>query len=360
MAHGPNADVRRKQLIASVPRILITYLALSVLIVVAFSGVTWQTSAARFSEEIGIALLFSACIAPLCWIVLPRAGRVIPRTLPEPIAWGIMLLVMVMIAAVGSLVGIAILATVGYVPWNQVIGTWLGSSLRISIVVTLAVGTYFTMRETMRARVARATSEARLASLEARVQPHFLFNTLNSIAALIPQDPKGAERMTEQLASLLRSSLDQLSPLVPLSEELRTVRDYLEIERVRFGDRLRYEISVDRTLDSVGVPRLAVQTLVENSVKHAISPRREGGSVAVRATRDGRDGAPGVVRVSVSDDGPGFQAATLPEGHGLALLRARLAVMFGAPASLDISGQPGASVVTMTLPEHHEQRSPLC
>lgn len=351
--------IKPKRLIMSLPRIAVMYITLSVVIVVLFSGWAWP-SVGRFVEQVAIALLFSLCIAPLCWIVLPRVGRAIPRPVPEPIAWALMLLVMVAIAAVGSLASVAILAMVGVVPWSEAIGAWLGNSLRVSIVVTLALGSYFTMRETMGARVARATTEARLASLEARVQPHFLFNTLNSIAALIPHDPKGAERMTEQLASLLRSSLDQLSPLVPLAEELRTVRDYLEIERVRLGDRLRYEVAVDQAFDSVGVPRLAVQTLVENSVKHAIAPRREGGVVAVRATREPREGVPGRIRVSVSDDGPGFDAAILAEGHGLALLRARLTAMFGAAASLDISGQPGASVVTMTLPEHHEHRGPLC
>ena len=89
-------------------------------------------------------------------------------------------------------------------------------------------------------------AEARLASLESRVQPHFLFNTLNSIAGLIHEDPVAAERMTGQFASLLRSSLDQQTPLVTLDEELRTVQNYLEIERMRFGDRLRFTISSDR------------------------------------------------------------------------------------------------------------------
>ena len=120
------------------------------------------------------------------------------------------------------------------------------------------------------------------------MQPHFLFNTLNSIAALIPRDPEGAERMTGQLASLMRSSLDSTaSSLVPLEQELKIVRDYLDIERVRFGERLRFQIDADGVPGSVMVPRLSLQTLVENSVKYAVSPRREGATVTIRAKKTG-------------------------------------------------------------------------
>jgi sensor histidine kinase YesM len=174
------------------------------------------------------------------------------------------------------------------------------------------------------------------------VQPHFLFNTLNSIAELIREDPAGAERMTGQLASLLRSSLDQQSaPLVSLDDELKIVRDYLAIERVRFGDRLRYRFEVADGVGTTLVPRLAMQTLVENSLKFAVAPRREGGSIVVRAVRSGD-----LVRVSVEDDGPGFDPATLPEGHGLALLRARLALTLGA-RSFEIESAPGRTVVSI-------------
>ena len=131
---------------------------------------------------------------------------------------------------------------------------------------------------------------------------------------------------------------------MPLDEELRTVRNYLEIERVRFGDRLRYEIAADRTAGGAPVPRLAVQTLVENSVKYAVSPRREGASIVVRASSNN-----GHVRVEVEDDGPGFDAAA-PDGHGLALVRERLARMLGEDASLIIDAQPGRTRVAIDVP----------
>ena len=128
----------------------------------------------------------------------------------------------------------------------------LSTALVISLIFGVAITAYETMRgelddtivalrtkERDEAEARRLAAEAQLASIESRVQPHFLFNTLNSIAALVHDDPAGAERMTGQLAALLRSALDSTAtPLVPLDEELRVVRAYLDIERVRFGDRL--------------------------------------------------------------------------------------------------------------------------
>ena len=185
---------------------------------------------------------------------------------------------------------------------------WFRGSIRIAIVVTLTIGLFITAYEMTKARVAQATVQAQLASLESRVQPHFLFNTLNSIAALIHEDPKGAERMTGQLASLMRSSLDQqATPLVALDDELQTVRDYLAIEQVRFGERLRYRIDVDEPARRARIPRLSIQTLVENSVKYAVSPSRQGASITITATAStSRPPAPTSFRISVEDDGPGW------------------------------------------------------
>src|SRR5262249_4429622 len=153
-------------------------------------------------------------------------------------------------------------------------------------------------------------------------------------------------RMTTQLASLMRSSLDRQSTgLVPLADELRIVHDYLEIERVRFSGRLRYEIQVDGATGGVRVPSLIVQTLVENSVKYAVSPRREGATVVVNASTNGA-----VVHIRVEDDGPGFDASRPFPGHGLSLVRERLALAFADRGSMRIDGTPGATVVELTVP----------
>jgi LytS/YehU family sensor histidine kinase len=243
----------------------------------------------------------------------------------------------------------------------------------VSILITLTFGIFTTVLETMRTRLQettlalrtkerdeaearRLTAEAQLASIESRVQPHFLFNTLNSIAELVHDDPAGAERMTGQLASLLRSALDSTAtPLVPLDEELRIVRAYLDIERVRFGDRLRYSVALGDGAGATLVPRMALQTLVENSVKYAVSPRPLGGSIVVRA-----DAIDGRVAVSVEDDGPGFDPAIRPSGHGLELLAGRLAMLFAGRASLGVVSRPGSTTVTIDVPyDGPARRAPL-
>ena len=184
------------------------------------------------------------------------------------------------------------------------------------------------------------------ASLESRVHPHFLFNTLNSISALVREDPAEAERMIERLAALLRYSLDsELAGVVALREELRIVRDYLEIEKVRFGDRLRYRIEADEAAVSQTVPALSVQTLVENSVKYAVGALRDGAEIVVSArVEDGR------LRVEVSDDGPGFEpASSLKPGHGLDLLQHRLTSLFGSSASLEMTAREGHTLIAISV-----------
>jgi two-component system LytT family sensor kinase len=132
---------------------------------------------------------------------------------------------------------------------------------------------------------------------------------------------------------------------VPLEQEAKHVRDYLEIEHVRFGDRLRFEIRIPDEANTTLVPRLAVQTIVENSVKYAVSVQRDGASILVTAHR-----ANGRMHLEVADDGPGFDAAAIPDGHGLALIRARLARLYSGDATLSVRSQAGRTTVSMDLP----------
>jgi len=335
-------------------RIFVGNVVASAFVLFAFGGVTWHTPAGQLARNFGVALLFSWIIGPLLGFVMPLISPRIWARARFPFNWIVVSAAMALLAVAGSAAAILVLRVSGVVRGGE-FGAWLLGSMRISIVVTLTIGLFITAYEVMRARVAQATAEAQLAALESRVQPHFLFNTLNSISALIHEDPTGAERMTGQLASLLRSSLDRgPAPLVSLDEELQTVRDYLSIERVRFGDRLRYTIDVPDGIGAAPIPRLALQTLVENCVKHAISPRREGGSIQVRAAAAERG-----FRVDVEDDGPGFDAANLPAGHGLALLRGRLALLFGERAALRINATPTGTAVSLSLPEIGGARTAL-
>jgi two-component system sensor histidine kinase AlgZ len=335
----------------------------AIVVTVVFSGLTWRTPWRDALEAFAVALLFSLCIGPALATIMPRLGRRVWSDWRFPLNWIAMVAVMLVIATAGSLLAITLLASTGYLHGRGLFATWFAGALRISIIITLTFGILVTAYEMMRtqldattlalrtkerdeAEARRLAVEAQLASIESRVQPHFLFNTLNSIAALVHDDPAGAERMTGQLASLLRSALDSSAvPLVTLDEELRIVQAYLDIERVRFGDRLRYDV---RLADGTGfamVPRMALQTLVENSVKYAVSPRREGGAIRLSAVAtDGR------VHITVEDDGPGFDAANRPEGHGLALLDARLAMLMGDTAAMLVESNVGRTRVTIEVP----------
>ncbi|HSN30170.1 MAG TPA: histidine kinase, partial [Kofleriaceae bacterium] len=244
--------------------------------------------------------------------------------------------VMLVIVAVASLVvGLAMVA-LGLARLSQFWGNYeLGGlvSLTIAVPASFGASTYARLAERTHASE-RIANEAQLASLESRVRPHFLFNALNSAIALIPEQPARAEDVLERLAALLRFSLDrQQARLVPLAEELRIVVDYLEIERARFGERLRYRLEVASELERVEVPAFALQTLVENSVKYAIATRKEGGEIAIAARARGS-----TLELEVSDDGPGFTEAALATGHGLDTLRQRLAALYGRRASLAIAG----------------------
>jgi signal transduction histidine kinase len=326
-------------------RIVVANVIAAAIVLFAFSGATWRTPAAELVRGYGISFLFATCIGPMLGFVMPRIAPWIWRRLRFPFNWVAIAAVMSTLAMLGSAVAIGVLIVIEVIPPREFLN-WLAGSARISIAITLTVGLFVTGYELMRARLAQASAEARLAALESRVQPHFLFNTLNSIAALIPEDPKGAERMTGQLASLLRSSLDQQAPVVPMEDELRIARDYLAIEQVRFGNRLRWTIDVDPAASGAGVPRLAVQTLVENAVKFAVTPRREGAAIAIRAGAEN-----GRLRIEVDDDGPGFDTTKLPEGHGLALLRDRLALQYGDRAALQIERTGNRTRLRLIVPQ---------
>lgn len=179
-----------------------------------------------------------------------------------------------------------------------------------------------------------ALARAEQAALAATVEPHFLFNTLSSIAELVHRDPDAADRAIVQLSALLRALVDDRRQQVPLAEELAFTRDYLAIEALRFGDRLRVRWDVPDELLATPVPRLSIQPLVDNAVRHGLWPSGRPGQLTIRAARDGA----GRVAIAVVDDGAGPGAG--PE-RGLATIRARLARLHGAQAELRLAAAVG-------------------
>ncbi|MEP6769868.1 MAG: histidine kinase [Acidobacteriota bacterium] len=186
--------------------------------------------------------------------------------------------------------------------------------------------------------------EARLHALQLQLSPHFLFNGLNAISTLVHEARNAeANRMLSRLSDFLRATLDRpITMEVPLDEEIELACRYLEIERIRFGDRLKLEISVSPDTRAALVPPLILQPLVENAVRHAILPREGGGCLSIRAAR-----ADGWLTLAVADDGPGMrEGARTPGGVGLANTRERLAELYGGRAvlSFDASESGGLSV----------------
>jgi two-component system sensor histidine kinase LytS len=187
---------------------------------------------------------------------------------------------------------------------------------------------------------------AEVRSLQARMSPHFLFNALNTISALSAIDAPAVPRAASRLARFLRGSLDQHDRVtVPLREELEIVAAYLDVELLRFGDRLKVETCVDPGLLDAEVPPFLVQPLVENAVRHGIQPCDEGGRVRLTAWAEGR-----WLNVTVADTGVGL-APGLEErpgmgpcdrAHALDLLRRRLAKLYDGSFSLEVRGDPGA------------------
>lgn len=196
-----------------------------------------------------------------------------------------------------------------------------------------------------------AAREAELRALRSQVDPHFLFNSLNAVSGLIGPDPERAREMVQRLADFLRTSLTLGAvPWIELQRELALVSSYLEIERVRFGDRLRVRVDMEEGLGSVPVPPLLLQPLVENAVRHGIATCLEGGTIQVEA-RQRRD----LVWLTVTNprDGESTRRGT---GFGLDIVRRRLAGAYGTRAALAVEPSPEEYRVSITWPTTVEPR----
>jgi hypothetical protein len=202
----------------------------------------------------------------------------------------------------------------------------------------------------------RQVVEARMAAMQAQVEPHFLFNTLASIDHLIETDPPRASQMQKNLIALLRASMPTMreangnagnNGVRDIGREIAVIRPYLEILKVRMEERLTTQIAVPDGLLSAEFPPMMIQTLVENAIKHGLEPKAEGGHLRVAA-----EIVHGKLAVTVADTGLGFgRAATAGTGVGLANIRERLQLLYGSKASLTVAeNQPSGTLVTVTVP----------
>ena len=195
------------------------------------------------------------------------------------------------------------------------------------------------------ARLSIIAKEAQLNNLSAQLNPHFFFNSLNSIKSLVATEPEKARRAIDLLSDLLRNSLyEKDTLLIPLSDEIGLVNDYLELEKIRFEDRLTYLIDIDEGLQGCTLLPLSIQTLAENAIKHGISKYTNGGRVDIKVEK-------AAARIRITVNNPGRLVKTETSGLGLKNLNERLTLQYNNRASLTLNQLPGEMVsATMIIP----------
>jgi two-component system LytT family sensor kinase len=191
----------------------------------------------------------------------------------------------------------------------------------------------------------RLVSQAELRALQSQINPHFLFNALNALYGTIPREAAGARRIVLNLADIFRYFLQTDKVFVPLAEEMQIVRAYLEVEQCRLGDRLTMEIQVDDAALEIPIPVLSIQPLVENAVKHGVSPRMGPGYVRIQARCDGE-----ALRITVENSGSGSAEPAPGMGVGLNNVRRRIEICYGSGADLTLAVRPDQSTVELRLP----------
>ena len=270
--------------------------------------------------------------ATLVWLV---AGCVLKQHLARlraPLQWG----AGIALGGLAGLYGCGMLAFIGLlvpVPW---LASAAGGALLSAMLLT---GLYWRAR----ARTPAATA-ARLAELQSRIRPHFLFNTLNSAIALVRAEPAKAEAVLEDLSELFRHALADPAESVTLAQEITLARRYLAIEEVRFGERLRIEWRLDPAADQARLPPLLLQPLVENAIRHGVEPSASGADVKISTERRGQ-----LVVIKVFNSTP---SGVGERGHGLALanVRERLVLLHDVHARFETVIKNGVFQVRLEIP----------
>ncbi len=280
-----------------------------------------------------VSLLSGAALpATLAWLIVACSLKKLLARITPPAQQGFG----VLLGAVAGLYGCGLLAMVGFTespPWlaSACAGALLSAALVAALVLRAKGST-------------PAATTARLSELQARIRPHFLFNTLNSAIALVRRDPARAEAMLEDLSDLFRHALIDQGESVTLAEEVTLARRYLAIEQVRFGERLRVEWSLDERAGSARVPPLFLQPLVENAVKHGVEPSDTGAQLKISTQR--RSGS---VVIKVTNSVPAGQGQ---RGHGLAQanVRDRLRLLHDVQGQFQTALKDGIYQVRVEVP----------
>jgi len=244
--------------------------------------------------------------------------------------------------------GHSISAHITYEYFQMVIIYWLV----VSVLTGIRYYQQFRERELRAAQLESQLSQAQLQALRMQLNPHYLFNSLNAVSALVEDEPKKARELLANLGDLLRTSLEgEQDNFVPLENELRFIRSYLDVERVRLGERLHVEFEIDPKTETALVPNLILQPLVENAIRHGIAPHVENGDVRILSELEGDR-----LILSIFDNGKGIEVFNgngqmYEEGVGIRNTRERLKVIYGERASFKLNSlESGWTESRVTLP----------
>ena len=295
--------------------------------------------------RLGVASVYVQWLALLNAVALCSMRQPLERLTPRAgfiVAW----LVSITVTVLGSLVvwqmdqalGLGLTAAPG-----EGLRFLLGNAV-VAALISAALLRYLFVLELWQERV-EAASKAQVDALQARIRPHFLFNSMNTIASLIRTRPAEAERTVEDLSDLFRAALGSGDTPGTLGEELDLMDHYLRIEKLRLGDRLRVEIEADDLPRDLPLPRLLLQPLVENAIYHGVQPLANGGTIHISGRHP-----PGRVEITIRNPLPP-DAAPKRNGHALQNIRARIEYHFGSRGELSVDPGGGEYAVTVRLPD---------
>ncbi len=295
--------------------------------------------------RLGVASVYVEWLALLNAVVLCSMRQPLER-LPVRSGFVVAWFLCVVVTALGAAVVCRMDQALGLglsVPQDQTI-RFVASNAAIAALIAAALLRYLYVLELWRERV-EAASKAQVDALQARIRPHFLFNSMNTIASLIRTRPAEAEQTVEDLSDLFRAALGSSEKDGTLGEELDLLGDYLRIEKLRLGDRLALDIDTRELPRDMPLPRLLLQPLVENAIYHGIQPRADGGTVRI----EGRH-PPGRIEITIRNPVPP-DAAPRRNGHALQNIRARIEYHFGKRGELSVEPGGGEYAVTVRLPD---------
>jgi two-component system sensor histidine kinase AlgZ len=319
---------------------------LVLVLLLAGGSVTWERLALMSLYVQWVAMTSAAL---LCWVR--------PWLLKVGLANGALiafLLVMTVVFAV-SLVAERLL--VGWLSYTERALDWarIGGQMAIAGIITGMVLRYFYVQQQLREQE-QSELQSRIQALQSRIRPHFLFNSMNIIASLIATDPETAESVVEDLSELFRASLNDAGNQVSLAEELALCERYVRIEGLRLGDRLRIDWDISVQPETIKIPLLTLQPLLENAIYHGIQPLPEGGTITVRVRHEG-----GRVHVRITNPIPPPEARGETQGNRMAVnnIKSRLTVLYGADADLiaDTDESKSCYVTLLHYPHPNDPRA---